>query len=133
MTKQPEIIEAIYEFDESEYSGFRIKTTEQMIEIKIYSAQLCCESWGYICNQDDTCDYIGAELFDIVRINEDLDTIASLKKKLGTVRFDSGDVIFVNVITNRGTLQFTVYNSNNGYYGHHVIIESKQFSIETDL
>jgi len=47
---------------------------------------------------------------------------------------DCGDAVFLNIRTNRGNLQFAVYNAHNGYYGHSAYVvgidkEVKRFCI----
>ena len=47
---------------------------------------------------------------------------------------DYGDAcIFINVNTDRGTLQFKAYNNHNGYYGHMVRVHSEQLKLEETL
>jgi tRNA(Ile2) C34 agmatinyltransferase TiaS len=44
-----------------------------------------------------------------------------------------GGVMFVNIETNEGTLQFVAYNEHNGYYGHIAKVQSMQLSHEVVL
>jgi hypothetical protein len=37
-----------------------------------------------------------------------------------------GGTQFVDFETSKGVFQLTVYNRHNGYYGHDILIESKQ-------
>lgn len=37
-----------------------------------------------------------------------------------------GEAMFINFETSKGTLQFTLYNSHNGYYGHTAKVISKR-------
>jgi hypothetical protein len=41
--------------------------------------------------------------------------------------------MFVNLETDKDTLQLTVYNSHNGYYGHSAFIRSNQINKEITL
>ena len=46
---------------------------------------------------------------------------------------DKEEVMFINIETSKGTLQFAVYNCHNGYYGHAVKVISEQLNVETYL
>jgi hypothetical protein len=46
---------------------------------------------------------------------------------------DEDNAMFVNVETDRGTLQFVLYNSHNGYYGHKARVVSEQLKREEYL
>ena len=102
--------------------GFTIKTSDgSVIDLHMGMEQGCCECPGYFMSEDDFSDYIGANLIKVevvdtglrkYTINEgygDEDLESSL---------DAGGVMFVNLETTKGTLQFVAYNSHNGYYGH---------------
>lgn len=39
--------------------------------------------------------------------------------------YDIDGVMFINIETTKGFLQFVVYNEHNGYYGHSVLLVSK--------
>lgn len=39
---------------------------------------------------------------------------------------DQGGVMFVNILTDKGILQFVAYNCHNGYYGHEATVKSTQ-------
>jgi hypothetical protein len=128
----PEIIKSIEECEDIKepesawpklYAGYRIITNERYITLCIRDVQWCCESYGYITTEHSSCefsDYIGAELLsiqetDINRIKKDI--IWPGNSGYG---FDEGEAIFIDLNTDRGTVQFVVYNSHNGYYGHGV-------------
>lgn len=110
------------------YEGWLITTTEQTIKIGIADGQDCCEHWGYFLSEDDVEDFIGASLLSVSIV----DTCLKLTKlKEEWVSEDSA--MFINFETSEGTLQFTVYNEHNGYYGHSVVVESKQLTEHTCL
>ena len=44
-----------------------------------------------------------------------------------------GGVMFVNITTSKGVLQFVAYNEHNGYYGHSACVISKQLNHEECL
>lgn len=124
-----EIIERIEEFegkrDESE-SGFKVTTNQQIITLAIANGQCCCEDWGYFLSEDDPERFVGARLLNVTVTNTALKTV-----KVPEV-YD-GSVMFVNLETDRGTLQFVAYNAHNGYYGHDARVESRQITHEERL
>ena len=123
----------------SDEAGFRVTTTEQQIDLLITDEQSCCESWGYFLTEDDTTKFIGAELRG-VRIT---DTNRSTKQFAPSfdgdydnpdkVWLSDGDVMFVDIETDRGILQFVAYNAHNGYYGHTARVSSRQLVEERVL
>lgn len=78
----------------------------------ISAERKCCEDWGFIECPDDPATIIGHEFIKITPINTD-DWVETGK---------TDNTAFVNVCTDRDTLQFVVYNDHNGYYGHDVSI-----------
>lgn len=115
----------------SKQDGFLITTTEQEIWLGIDNGYSCCEQWGYLISEDDTQKFIGAELRSIAttdtnRTSQQFNT----KWEDGGISLDDGEVVFVDLNTSEGTLQFAAYNSHNGYYGHTVTIKSKQLNAE---
>jgi hypothetical protein len=107
--------------------GFVITTDQQVIVIAISSYQSCCESYGYLSSEDDFSAYVGAELLGI----EQVDTALRAHSELESL--DEGGAMFVNLLTDRGTLQFVVYNGHNGYYGHTGVVISHQLSVSESL
>lgn len=103
------------------YDGFRIHTTKQIIEIGISNEQSCCEDWGYFFTNDKPKSFYGAELYKIEVVDEILQ-----KEKL--VNTYDGGITFIDFVTSQGILQFTMYNSHNGYYSHHGYIKSIQLN-----
>jgi hypothetical protein len=112
----------------TDFEGFIIETDKQKILIGISSGQSCCESSGYLSSEDNFEEYIGARLNSITTT----DTVL-ITNDVVNWDFDGGGIMFVNVETSKGTLQFAVYNSHNGYYGHSVIIKSNQLTINSSL
>jgi hypothetical protein len=128
MEKILEIKETIEVKDYSKYSGYEIITNKQSIKLLISSSQGCCESWGYFFSEDNLDDFIGAELKNIT-----LTDIALNTKDLPDYGLDQGGVMFVNLETDKGTLQFAAYNSHNGFYGHDAKVISEQLNYGTSL
>jgi hypothetical protein len=131
-----ETITEIVEFDRAapDYGtevGFDIKTTEQTITLAIDNDSCCCESWGYFLTEDDTEKFIGAEirglaLTDMNRSKKAFKTSWDSDDREDAIHLDYGGVMFVDIETDRGNLQFVAYNAQNGYYGHTARISSKQ-------
>lgn len=123
-----EIVETGFDFENDSNSwytqgmdGFRILTDKQEILLGINGSQSCCESFGYFMTNDNVEEFLGASIHEI-RLTNTLLEVENFDKKY------SGDVMFVNIETNRGTLQFVAYNDHNGYYGHDAVVVSKQLN-----
>lgn len=98
-----------------EYDGFVIDLDDGTnIKLGINNFQSCCENWGYFMSNDALEDFIGAEVLDVKLVDECLNVA-----KAPTIY--EGDIMFVNIETNRGTLQFVAYNEHNGYYSHEAV------------
>lgn len=111
------------------YDGFEIVTDQQTIFVGISNGINCCESWGYVTSIDNSEDFIGAELLDVVVVDENLIATSIKLKEVGE-SIEDGDfgAVFVNFETSKGLFQLTMYNCHNGYYGHDVTIISNQLS-----
>jgi len=110
----------------SAMDGFIIRTElGPAVTILISNDQSCCENWGYVASEDDFEDFIGAELKDVSVVGSDL--------KVVDVRdVSEGDMMFVNVETSEGMLQFALYNEHNGYYSHYARVSIGDRIIEDD-
>ncbi len=111
--------------------GFKITTDKQEIRVLISDGQSCCESAGYFATNDEIQDFIGSEISDIKLTDTCLNT--ELMENKFEYGFDDGGIQFVDIVTNKGTLQFAVYNCHNGYYGHSIEIKSNQVNLESSL
>lgn len=132
-------------FNINNYTGFLIITNKQCIYILIEGYQKCCENWGYeacknsgiIETQDDLKDFIGSEVLSIERIttenHKSIQIYDKLEEKLKNDCFYYPDTEFVSIKTSNGILQFAVYNSHNGYYGHNIYIVFNQTIIQDTL
>jgi len=113
--------------DNEEYSGkmgFVVKTSEQTIKIYIENGQSCCEDFGYFVSEDNLEEFIGADLIHMTMTDTCLNTTV-MEEHVGEYGLDGGGIMFVNLETSEGTLQFAAYNSHNGYYGHAAGVVSK--------
>ena len=117
-----ELIREIKEITEDNMSGYEIVTSKQSVKLLINSWQDCCESWGYFLSEDDTQDFIGANFLNLTLTDAALKTYDAYELD----NLDRGDVLFVNIETSRGLLQFVAYNAHNGYYGHEAVVKCEQ-------
>jgi hypothetical protein len=126
-----EVIKKIEELDTTDFSGYRVTTNKQKIEVLIDNDSQCCENWGYMMSEDDTSEFIGAKINTITMVDDALNTrVLDFANRL-----DDGvaSCMFVNINTDKGTLQIVVYNGHNGYYSHAVKVKSKQLEFEGHL
>lgn len=128
-------IEQITEKDQpnswSGMEGYKITTDKQEIKVLISDGQSCCENAGYFATNDDVDSFVGAKISGIKLTDTCLNI--QLMEKDFEYGFDEGGIQFVDIETNKGTLQLAVYNSHNGYYGHSISIVSEQISLESSL
>jgi len=112
-----QMINALAGFQEMD--GYKIETEKHTVYVLIDNGQNCCENWGYFSSEDDTSQYIGAELNEI-----NLTDIALNKQKFEESDYydDAGGIQFVDFLTNKGVFQLAVYNAHNGYYGHGILV-----------
>jgi hypothetical protein len=108
-------------------SGYAIATDRQVIKLLIDDDQQCCENYGYFLSEDDFEDFIGVELIGVKVTDTELKE-GLLKKHDVDMdhEYFEGGVMFVDIITSNGTLQFVAYNEHNGYYGHEAKVISQQ-------
>jgi hypothetical protein len=127
-----EVIEKFVFHDDAVNLGYEIITNEQIISIFISNSSSCCEWWGFITTEDNLPDFVGAELEGINLIDTDYKTHPLTKDEDQFSNAESA-FCFVDIVTSKGTLQFVLYNTHNGYYGHSVEVKSKQLQFDTVL
>ena len=113
----------------SSAEGYAIITDKQTIKLLIDSEQSCCENFGYFMSEDNFTDFIGSEIIDVTLTDTELKTI-DMKERgvdINSSWFEGG-VMFVNINTTKGLLQFVAYNEHNGYYGHTAYVISGQLN-----
>lgn len=117
----------------SKKDGFEINTEKHQWLILIDNSQSCCESWGYITSDDDLEKYVGKTLTDVRLTDTALNT--EYVEKSGVYGdLDGGGIQFVDFIFDDNlVLQFAVYNSHNGYYGHDILIVKDEKIILNDV
>ena len=100
-------IQSIVDTDE----GYIIKTSGDEVRLYMNMDQYCCETPGYFMSEDDLDQFIGTTLIRVEVTDEALNTVE-------VPDFYDGGVMFVNIHTDKGLLQFVAYNEHNGYYSH---------------
>jgi len=101
------------------YDGFRIETEDEEMYFLINNFQNCCENWGtYLYTPEDLKEYIGAEY-----LGYDEKNCSEIENYLENKYVHPDETCFLNVHTSKGTIDFAVYNSHNGYYSHGVILK----------
>ena len=107
--------------------GYLIITDEQEIELTISAGQCCCERSGYFMSEDNIEDYVGANLLGIELTNTALNEAKMKEEEVEgfiTGSYYDGGIMFVDIKTDKGVLQFVAYNQHNGYYGHEARVKS---------
>lgn len=116
ITKIEEVFDYKINEKDYEFDGFVITTDKRQIKLLIDNTPKCCEKFGHMLSHDDTTQFIGADLHSVSIVDTALKTT-----ELDKLQISTEECVFVNIKTSAGTLQFTVYNSHNGYYGHSVL------------
>lgn len=122
-----ETILKIEGYNQDDYDGYKVTTTEQEIIVAISSFQCCCENWGSLISNSNSEEFVGAELNDIKLSDSCFNEATIPNLDYG------GGVLNVNLETSKGSLQISLYNSHNGYYSHCAIVKSKQLDFEDSL
>ena len=101
------------------YDGFRIETEDEEMYFVIDNSQQCCENWGtYLYTPEDLKDYIGADY-----LGYDEKSCEEVENALKNECVNSDEICFLNILTSKGTIDFAVYNSHNGYYSHAIVLK----------
>lgn len=108
------IIESIdSDFEQDTMIGLCIKTNKGDIKLLIAADQSCCENFGnlFFDTPDPINNFIGSTLLEVKNI--DVPNGSYLGYGL-----DDGNETQLRITTSKGVLQYAIYNSHNGYYGH---------------
>jgi len=113
----------LYYYSE-DFKGFEIITKKQTLILMIDKETTCYENPGYFFCNDNYMSFIGAELISLSITDTSLNEAIMIKNNNSLSDLDTfkGKVMFVNIETSRGTLQFVAYNEHNGDYGKDAII-----------
>lgn len=98
-----------------EPEGFVVRLTTGFVFLIMEMGQNCCESPGYFLSEEDLDSFVGAEYLGVDIVDEALATVEK-------PAIYEGGVMFVNINTNKGPLQFVAYNEHNGYYAHRALV-----------
>lgn len=136
--RTPEEIVEIHDLEDKEgwtqRAGYEVVTTQQRIRLLIDNSGQCCENWGWFWCNDNPQDFIGAQLRSIGLTDAALNEAHLKANSLDpSDKYFEGGIMFVNLETDRGTLQFVAYNQHNGYYAHTATVESAQLKHEESL
>ena len=120
--------------DYGSFEGFRIVTNQQEILLLIDNQQNCCEDWGYFMSEDEFSGFIKAELLDISITDEALNEAKMKEHDIDDKsKLYEGGMMFVDIKTSYGVLQFVAYNEHNGYYSHDAVVISRQLNHRESL
>lgn len=113
----------------SNVAGFEVITDKQSINLYIENDRSCCEKWGYFWCNENPVEFIGSELLSVSLTDTELNE-AKMKANGADIhgKYFEGGVMFVNLETCRGTLQFVAYNEHNGHYGHKAKVQCAQLT-----
>lgn len=132
MEKILSIVETSFERTEgswsSSYDGYIITTDKQVVRMGISNGQSCCEQFGYLMSEDDVQSFVGSELLSVQVVDEALN-----KRSIEDIEGSDTYLMFINIETSNGLLQFVAYNSHNGYYGHTAFVESSFVTEDASL
>lgn len=92
------------------YEGLTIETDKGLIKLVIEDGQNCCEQWGalFFETPDNISQFIGAKILEIQDIDVQREDGADNETQL-------------RITTDRGIIQYAIYNEHNGYYSHATI------------
>ena len=114
------------------FYGYKVTTDQQEIILGMDMSEGCCEQPGYFMSNDDLDAFIGATLVDVKLTDAALNEAKFNRETNGGDLYEGG-VMFVDLVTDRGALQFVAYNSQNGYYGHEAVVRCKQLTVSSSL
>ena len=127
-----ETIKDIKEITEEDYitmEGYEVVTDKQSIKLLIDNGQDCCERFGYFWCNDNPKDFIGATLRAVYITDTELNEAKMKEHDLDQRdKYFEGGVMFVNLETNKGVLQFVAYNEHDGFYGHEAKVLCEQLT-----
>ena len=128
--KSIEVVEDL-KIDYYKMDGYKVETDKHIFYILIYNEQCCCEDFGYFASEDDLAQFIGNEVLEVRTTDTELK--GKSMKFLSDNYISESSVQFVDFVTNKGVLQFAVYNEHNGYYGHDILILCDQEELLSDV
>ena len=111
--KEDTIVDKSNGYNET-YEGLIIETDKGSIKLVISDSQSCCENFGslFFETPDDISQFIDAEILQI----EDI----SIKRE---EYIDTESETQLRITTDKGIIQYAIYNEHNGYYSHGTILQ----------
>lgn len=105
--------------------GLKIETDKGNVVLLIDTDGQYCENFGndFLETPDDINKYIGAKIIAIEDTNN---------RELNPNDEESSETQ-LKIVTNRGVLQYAVYNSHNGYYSHSTFLQVFDFVEKSSL
>ncbi len=96
------------------YEGLIIETDKGSIKLVINDSRSCCENFGslFFETPDVISQFIDAEILQI----EDI----SIKRE---EYIDTDSETQLRITTDKGIIQYAIYNEHNGYYSHGTILQ----------
>lgn len=113
--------------------GYRVTTTEQHIDLLIDAEGQCCEKFGYLWTNERPRDFVGATLLGVRSNGESIDGERSLDADYFDPHPNDRAAMFIDLLTDRGILQFVAYNEHNGSYEHLASVRSRQLDDDAYL
>ena len=107
--KEDSIVDTANGYNQS-YEGLIIETDKGNIKLVITSGQNCCENWGnlFFETPDNISKFIGSTILEVqdidIKRDADIDNETQLR-----------------ITTDKGVIQYAIYNEHNGYYSHGII------------
>lgn len=99
-----------------EYDGYVITLADgNQVKMGISNGSQCCENWGYLTSEDNLSEFVGAKLKSVTVVDEKLESTDAPD-------IYEGGLMFINIDTTIGLLQFVAYNEHNGYYSHDAVL-----------
>lgn len=109
-------------------AGLLITTDKGSIKLLIEDESSCCEQWGHLFLEtpDNDQKIVGAKILSISDIEIPNTDISKYD-------LEDGNETQLQIKTTKGTIQYAVYNSHNGYYSHAVFRQVFDDTFETYL
>jgi hypothetical protein len=123
------IIDSIEEFLIEGFEGWCVNTNKGVIYLTISDSKQCCEYFGYAIECQDQGDFNFYKGASIVRIEQDARPYDDFQGD----EYSRGGYTNLNIVTNKGVIDFWVYNLHNGFHEHVVKIKVLDEELEESL
>ena len=111
-------------FNDRYYEGLIINTNKGDIKLVIVDSQQCCENFGglFFDTPDDINSFKGATILSVENIEI---SVSDIPKNASETQ--------LRIATDKGIIQYAIYNEHNGYYNHGTIVQVFEFQEESSL